>query len=600
MEEMLTMTYMTALWALPVLLSGLTWAAGTQSTSRRDASRSLQELFAKEWDYEMERHPTVASELGDRRWNDRWEDRSLEAMDRHHRHDLAVLKKLALIPRSSLSAADRLNYDLFKLKYDTAVAGHRYRWHLIPVNQLSGIQNCNELSDSLRFGTTKDYEDWIARMKAFPRYTDQTIRLMREGMQARMVLPRVVMQRISGQIDRQLVTDPEESPFYKPFHRYPAEISARDQERLSGESREAVLSSIIPSMRKFRTFFLEEYLPSCFDAVGAWQMPEGEAMYAHLARQHTTTALTPGEIHEIGLREVARIRGEMSKIIGKIGFKGTFEEFLTFLRTDPRFYYTTPDDLLTAYRAVAKRIDPHLVKLFGILPRTPYGVEPVPATTAPDNTTAYYREPAADGSRGGTYFVNLYRPETRPKYEIMALSLHEAVPGHHLQIALAMEQERMPKFRRHGSYTAFVEGWALYAESLGEELGLYDDDYSKFGELTYEMWRAARLVVDTGIHAKRWDRQQAIDYFMRNAGKAELDVINEIDRYIVWPGQALAYKIGELKLRDLRQRAQESLGERFDLREFHDVILGSGALPLATLEQIVDSWLRRKRSSAGR
>jgi uncharacterized protein (DUF885 family) len=558
-------------------------------------TKALHDLFAREWQYDLERSPTRASQLGDRRWNDRWPDRSLPAIKRRYDHDVELLKELGRIDRSKLSAADQLNYDLFKKDYETGIEEYQYRWYLVPLNQRGGIQTQNELADSLRFETIKDYEDWIARLNAFPTYLDQTITLMREGAKARIVLPKVIMQRVPAQIEKQLVNKPEDSLFYKPFKRFPSTISSGDQQRLERAAAAAISVHIIPSYQRFKKFFVEEYLPATFEEVGAWQMPQGEAMYAFFTRKFTTTNVTPREVHEKGLSEVKRIRAAMHDVMNQVGFKGTLPEFFTLLRTDKRFYYQNPEELLAAYQAMSKRIDPHLVKVFKTLPRMPYGVEVIPAASAPDTTTAYYRQPAADGSRAGTYFVNLYKPESRPKWEMMALSLHEAVPGHHLQIALAQELGDIPNFRRFGGYTAFVEGWGLYAESLGEDMGLYDDPYAKFGQLTYEMWRAVRLVVDTGIHQMRWTRKQAIDYFMENAPKAELDIVNEIDRYIAWPGQALAYKTGELKIKELRARAKSELGDKFDLREFHEVVLGSGAVPLDVLERNVVEWIARQR-----
>lgn len=565
--------------------------------SARAASEALHRLFAAAWDYQMEHNPEWASALGDRRWNDRWSDASLEAIRKDHEHDLEVLADLGRIDRGQLSPADQLNYDLFKKNYDTSVEEYSFHWYLVPLNQRGGVQTADDLADSLRFATVKDYEDWIARLHSLPALVDQTIALMQQAIRERMLLPKVIMQRVPAQIDKQIVDDPTASPFYKPFKQFPASIPGPERQRLSSAALAAISSGAVPAYRRLKTFLADQYLPACFDQVGVWQMPRGDEMYAFFVRRYTTTRMTPAQVHELGLREVARIRSEMQGVMTRTGFNGTLPEFFKFLRSDPRFHYNNRADLFEAYQALAKSIDPNLVKIFRTLPRMPYGVEAIPDAVAPDTTTAYYRQPAADGSRAGTFFVNLYQPESRPKWEMMALALHESVPGHHLQIALAMEQGELPNFRRYGEYTAFVEGWGLYAESLGEEMGMYDDPYSKFGELTYDMWRAVRLVVDTGIHSMHWDRQKAIDYFTANAPKDPLDITNEIDRYIAWPGQALAYKIGALKIQELRRRSQAALGDRFDLKEFHDVVLQNGALPLDILERNVDEWIKTKTSS---
>ncbi|PYS83990.1 MAG: DUF885 domain-containing protein [Acidobacteria bacterium] len=572
---------------------------GGDMTNANAATRELHKLFDDEWEWTMRENPTFASTLGDRRYNDRWEDASLESVERQYQHRLETLKRLQTIPRAQLSTADQLNYDLFKKDLDNDIEGHKFKLYLLPINQRGGIQTADELTELLRFQTVKDYEDWIARMKALPRYMDQTIALMREGVRAHMLWPKVVEQRVAAQIDKQTPARPEDSTFYKPFRAFPADIPEAERARLAQAAREAVAQNVIPAYRQLKDYFTKEYLPASPEQVGVWQWPDGAQAYAFLARRYTTTTMTPEQIHKRGLQEVARIRGEMQKVMEQVGFKGSLKDFFKKLRTDEQFYYKTPEDLLEAYRATAKRIDPNLVKVFKTLPRQPYGVTPIPDAVAPDTTTAYYQSGAADGSRPGYYYVNLYKPETRPKWEMMALSLHESVPGHHLQIARAMELGEIPKFRRYGGgYTAFVEGWGLYAESLGEDMGLYDDPYSKFGQLTYEMWRAVRLVVDTGMHYYKWDRQKAIDYFLDNAAKTELDVTNEIDRYITDPGQALAYKIGQLKIKELRARAHDQLGDRFDLREFHDVVLGSGAVPLDVLERNVDEWIRNQKSQA--
>ncbi|HLJ89200.1 MAG TPA: DUF885 domain-containing protein [Candidatus Angelobacter sp.] len=576
-------------WTLALVLYAL--SALGQTNPPNAAAKSLHDLFTAEWDYDMEHSPEEASSLGDRRWNDRWSDDSLEAHARSNQHNQDVLARLAKIERSALPPADQLNYDLFKKGYERRIERYNFHWFLLPLNQREGIQTIDDLADALRFETVKDYEDWITRLKTFPVPLDQTIALMRQGIRERMVHPKVIMERLPAQIDKQIVSDPEQSGFYKPFKSFPKNIPSVDQQRLRTEAQQAIQQQVVPAFKKFKQFFVSEYLPACFDQVGAWQLPHGGELYAFFVRDFTTTNLTPEQVHETGLHEVERIRGEMEKVMQQAGFKGSREEFFKFLRTDPQFFYKTPEELFTAYEAVAKSIDPNLVKVFRTLPRLPYGVEAIPAAFAPDTTTAYYRQGAADGSRAGTYFVNLYKPETRPKWEMMALTLHESVPGHHLQLARAQEMGEQPMFRRFAGYTAFVEGWGLYAESLGDDMGMYKDPYSKFGQLTYEMWRAVRLVVDTGMHAKHWTREQAIRYFMDNAPKQELDITNEIDRYIAWPGQALAYKTGELKIKELRARARRELGDGFDLKEFHDVVLGSGAVPLDILENNVNGWI---------
>jgi uncharacterized protein (DUF885 family) len=562
-----------------------------------EAAKTLHDFFVAEWDYEMEQYPTWASSLGDRRWNDRWEDLSLDAILKRHNHHREVVAQLRKIDRGALTAADQMNYDLFKRNYERRIEGFQYRGFLLPLNQLDGVHTVNRLADALRFETLKDYNDWLERLKALPLRIDQTIALMRLGIKERIIHPKIVLQRVPAQIDHQIVSDPKASPLYRPFAKFPLSITEADKARFAKAAQETIAAAVVPAYRKLKEFIVSDYLPAAWEQVGIWQFPNGAAMYAYSVRDSTTTDLTPQEIHEIGLKEVKRIRAEMQSIIDKLGFRGSFADFAKFLRSDPRFYFKSEDELLEAYRALSRRIDPLLVKIFRTLPRMPYGIEAMPGNVARDSYVGSYRSPAADGSRAGTFMVNTYKPEIRPKYEMMALSLHEGVPGHHLQIAIAMEQQGIPNFRRYGGYAAFIEGWGLYAESLGDEMGLYDDPYSKFGRLMYEIWRATRLVVDTGMHHLRWDRQKAIAFMVENTVKQELEVAAEIDRYIVWPGQALAYKIGQLKISELRARARRVLGEKFDIRDFHDELLKDGALPLDQLEAKMDAWIARRQSS---
>lgn len=572
----------------------LLFAFAAVAFSQPAASAELKAFFDSEWQWNLEQNPTFASFLGDKRFNDRWGDQSLAAFAGRNRHRLEAREKLKRIDRAGLSARDALNYDLFMRDLDSAIQNYEAGLYLLPINQMGGIQTADEIADLMTFDFVRDYEAWIARLNSFGTYADQTVELLAEGRRRGIIWSRLVLDRVPAQIDKQIVEKPEDSPFFSPFRKVPDSIPGAEKDRLAAAARKAIADNVIPAFRRLREYFINQYLPSAYNDAGIWQMKNGDKIYEFLARDYTTTNLTPKEIHERGLAEVARIRAEMEKIKDRVGFNGTLKEFFEFLRTDPKFFYKTPDELLTAYRSVAKRIDPELVKVFRTLPRAPYGVIPIPEKIAPDTTTAYYNGPAADGSRPGYYYVNLYKPETRPKWEMMALSIHEAVPGHHLQIALQQELGEMPNFRKFGGYTAFIEGWGLYSESLGDEMGLYTDPYDKFGQLTYEMWRAVRLVVDTGIHYFRWDRQRAIDFFKENAAKTDQDIVNEIDRYISNPGQALAYKIGQMKITELRARAKTKLGDKFDVREFHDVVLLSGALPLNILEQNVDKWLAGK------
>ncbi|MEJ7590007.1 MAG: DUF885 domain-containing protein [Planctomycetaceae bacterium] len=572
-------------------------AATSTATATRpaDAASRLHRIFDEEWQRTLKENPTQASQLGDRRYNTFWPDTSLTAIHVSQTRTRQVLATMKALDRSSFSADDNLNARLFEFQYEAEISEQRFQLHLLPVNQRGGIQDEDTTVDVLQFDTLRDYQDWIARLRAFPLYTARTMALMRQGIHERMIHPKIVMQRVPAQLRKQLVSQPHESPYYKPFRTFTVELTDTEKNHLRKDAAAAIESCILPSYRTFLEFFEKEYLPACFEDVGCWQRPDGQAMYAELARRFTTTNLTPQEIHDIGLAEVKRIRSEMEAIQNEVGFQGSFQEFLIHLRSDKQFYFDTPEELLQAYRECCDRINPNLPKLFLKLPKSAYDIRPIPDQMAQDTTTAYYRPPAADGTRPGSYFVNLYRPETRPKFEIDALSLHESVPGHHLQIALSMELTDVPEFRRYGGHTAFIEGWALYTEKLGGELGLYRDPYSRFGQLTYEMWRAVRLVVDTGMHCLKWSRQEAIDFFADNTAKSMLDIENEIDRYIAWPGQALAYKIGELKIQELRRRCEQELGDRFDVREFHDVVLKNGAVPLDVLDELVTAWIAAKK-----
>jgi uncharacterized protein (DUF885 family) len=573
------------------LLAGFASAAAAAS----DVGARLNAFFAAEWERGLREHPEGASFQGDLRFNDRWSDNSLKAIADGEAEDRAALKTLQGFDRAALSPADQLNYDTYLWELQESIARQKFREYLQPVSHQGGVQTLDGVSEALNFAAAKDYRDWLARMRAVPTVVDQTMALMREGVKAGNMPPRVLMDRVPGQIASQVVADPEQSPFYRPFKTMPPSIPAAERDALRAEARQVVAERIVPAYRRFQTYFNDQYLPKTRADIAASALPDGKAYYDFLAGYYTTTSLTADEIHAIGLKEVARIRGEMEKIKAEVGFQGTMAEFFTFLRTDPRFFEKTPEALLERYRATAKRIDPELVKVFRTIPRQPYGVRPIPDNIAPDTTTAYYQQGAADGSRAGFYYVNLYKPEVRPTWEMIPLTLHEAVPGHHFQFARGLELPDAPMFRRTAYFVAYGEGWGLYAEQLGYEMGLYQDPYDRMGQLAYEMWRAVRLVVDTGMHAKGWSRDRAIAYFKDNSPKTDQDIVNEIDRYIGTPGQALAYKIGQLKISELRAKAARELGPKFDLRDYNDAVLETGSVPLETLEKHIDAWIDARR-----
>ena len=560
------------------------------STDFNEDSR-FETFLQDEWDYELSQSPVYATAMGVKGFETKWTDLSPSAINSRKAHNLEILKRLNTFSSERLSEDNQLNLRLFRQLTLEQASLSKYNRHLFPFSHRGGVQLAHEDTEVLPLNSIEDYQNWLGRLKNLDKRIEQTINLAQIGLNKDYKAPRILMERVHRQIQIQTNENVKVNPFYKIFTKLPESFSLEEKEILQTQARQIIIGQIIPAYKELEKFFQQQYLPSSRTTVGLYDTPKGKELYRFLTKSFTTTSYSPEEIHEIGLKEVVRIRKEMDQVIKEVGFKGTFKQFLTFLREDKRFYYDTPEELFEGYLAVSKRIDPELVKLFRTLPRTPYGLRPIPPESAPDTTTAYYMSPTPNGSRPGYYYVNLYRPETRPKFEMEVLSVHEAVPGHHLQISLAMEKEKMPMFRRVSPYTAFVEGWGLYSEGLGYQMGLYKDPYSKFGQLTYDMWRAIRLVVDTGMHYFQWERQKAIDFFMENAGKSELDIVNEIDRYIVMPGQALAYKIGQMKLLELRNKAKKELGTKFDIRDFHDAVLKEGALPLSELELFVDRYI---------
>ena len=570
----------------------LIWVFALSHTSFAESEEeTLQALIDSHWQWVVDSSPEYAVFMGDIDRASEWDDVSLEQQAENDAQLAVFEQTLKSIDSNNLSEASALNQRLLLAQIQRQRERYALGFNLVEITMRGGPQSLFTVTETLPFRTEADYERWLQRLEALPARLEQEQAILQAGVDRGIVQARVIMQRIPGQLAKITQVDTLENPFYKPFLDFPEGIDPAKLQMLSERGARAIEDHVGPSYRKFEQFFNEVYLPASRVEVGIGALKSGREMYESAARRFTTTSLSPEQIHQIGLDEVARIRGEMEELIQELGFDGDLQDFNDYLRTAPEFYYESPEALFEGYLAVSKRLDPELVKLFGRLPRMPYGVRAIPEQIAPDTTTAYYMRPAADGSRAGYYYVNLYRPEVRPKYEMEVLSVHEAVPGHHLQIALAQELEGLPTFRKLSGPTAFIEGWGLYSERLGYDMGLYRDPYSRYGQLIYDMWRAVRLVVDTGMHYMGWTREQAIEYFKNNAAKTEADIINEIDRYIGWPGQALAYKIGQLKILELRSRAEQRLGDRFDIRAFHDHLLGAGALPLDVLEERMDRWL---------
>jgi uncharacterized protein (DUF885 family) len=557
----------------------------------------FQALVAKIWAWDMREFPEWATSLGKREGLDRWTDMTPEAMDRRDAQTREFLDEIKAIDPAKLGEKWRVDYALLRRDYEEGVEGQRFPGELLALNQLGGVHSqIADLMQEVPAAKPADFDAILARYRAYPKLVDQNIALLERGLKAGVTAPRVTLATVPAQLDALISEDSLKNPILAPFRKDAPQLTTEQRENYREQALETFRATVLPALKKFRDFVNGTYLPGARETIGMSALPDGAAWYAFDVRTTTTSNLSPKEIHELGEKEVARIETEMAAVRKATGFQGDKKAFGEFLRTDPRFYDKSADDLLAGYRDICKRIDPELPRFFGKLPRLTYGVKPVPAYSAEAKPTAYYEAGSPEAGRAGYFFANTAHLDQRPKWQMEVLALHEAVPGHHLQIALAQEMEEKPELLRERSYTAFVEGWALYCEGLGKEMGVYADPYSDYGRLTFEMWRAVRLVVDTGIHALGWTRQQAIDYFREHTAMSDYNIKVEVDRYIVWPGQALAYKIGQLKISELRRRAETALGDRFDIRGFHDAVLAQGAVPLDVLEKQVDAWIAREQA----
>jgi len=561
-----------------------------------DENIEFEKYLSNQWEQNLEDSPIFASLLGNKKFNQDITSNSIKSFETKKLKFKENLKNLNSFDFKQLDSDNKLNYQLKEISLKNSIEASNYPSYYMSLNQRGGVQSYYETGDRLVYESRQDYEDWLIRLSKYVDNVTNTKNNLEEGLEKGYSQPQLVTKQVISQIDNMLNSDIENNPYLKIFLKADNSFFKKgEKEDLINRAKELIKINIIPAYIDLNNFLKTYYLPNSRQSIGLSAVPDGALWYEYAARYHTTTNLTPDEIHNIGLKEVKRIRGEMEQIIKDLEWAGDFKSFLNYLRTSPRFYFDNPDDLLNAYLIMAKSIDPLLPKIFKVFPRAPYGVIPIPAESAPFTTTAYYNSPAK--GRPGYFYANLYKPESRPKYEIPVLTVHEAVPGHHFQISIAQELENVPTFRKYQSFTAFVEGWGLYSEELGEFMNLYDDPYDKFGQLTYDMWRAIRLVVDTGIHYKNWSRQDAIDLFLENTAKSKLDIENEVDRYIAWPGQALAYKIGQLKILELRNKAEKKLGDKYDIKDFHHEVLKRGSLPLDILEFYINEWIDESLSS---
>jgi len=555
--------------------------------------RAVADIY---WDAVMKRNPTWATEMGDYRFNDRLPDLSEERRLLWKEWLAQFLADMRVLPVAGLSPNDRLTRDLLERTIQDALLEHAsLHKHYLSLEPLDGPQlKFPLILVSQPFRNTKDFEDYSRRLRAFPKQVDDLIANLRKGMSLGLVAPRVTTQKVVPQIRTHLISDPTQSEFYKPVA-IADTLAEQDRTRIAQGINDAIRTAVVPAYSKLLEFVEKEYLPACRDTVGIGAVPGGDKIYEELASLNATFPVKADEVHKIGLSEVERIRGEMAKIQKEVAFAGTLDEFLEHMRTDKRYRFTSDNELVAAADAILQRTKPLMTKLFTRLPKADCVMKEIEAFRAPASPVAYYNPTPEDGSRPGYYYINTYAPQERLRFTLEALTYHEAIPGHHFQMALDQENKDLPKFRRYASFTAYVEGWALYTEKLGYEIGGYQDAYSRFGQLTFEMWRACRLVVDTGMHAKGWSRDQAIDFMAKNTSLARVDIENEIDRYISWPGQALAYKLGELRILEMRREAEKKLGTKFDLRAFHDALLSGGAMPIDLLEHRMDVWVESRR-----